>query len=130
MRDGVPEILDIPHVIATRRDGLRHSEQELRALALAAARNEIPDYQLAAWLMAAYLNPLDANETTWLTLGMAASGERLDLTGLPKPWVDKHSTGGVGDKTHDRAPAAPRSLRALDYKDERPRVGNNRRHVG
>ncbi len=49
--------------------------------------------------MAAYLKPLDHDETAWLTLGMADTGLRLDLTGLPKPWVDKHSTGGVGDKT-------------------------------
>lgn len=49
--------------------------------------------------MAAFLNPLSDEETTWLTLAMAHSGERIDLTGLPKPWVDKHSTGGVGDKT-------------------------------
>lgn len=49
--------------------------------------------------MAAYLNPLSDQETGWLTLGMADSGERLDLEGLPRPWIDKHSTGGVGDKT-------------------------------
>lgn len=49
--------------------------------------------------MAAYLHPLGQQETAWLTEAMANSGERIDLTGLPKPWVDKHSTGGVGDKT-------------------------------
>ena len=87
------------HAIVVRRDGGRHSSEELHGLALAAARGEAPDYQLAAWLMAAYLHPLDPDETAALTLGMAASGTRLDLTGLPKPWVDKHSTGGVGDKT-------------------------------
>ncbi|MHB8637311.1 MAG: thymidine phosphorylase [Fimbriimonadaceae bacterium] len=95
MRDG----FDMAHAIEVRRDGGRHTSAELHGLALAAAHGEAPDYQLAAWLMAAYLNPLDMDETAALTLGMAASGKRLDLTGLPKPWVDKHSTGGVGDKT-------------------------------
>src|SRR5579871_5332678 len=87
------------HAIEVRRDGKRHTADELKGLALAAARGDAPDYQLAAWLMAAFLNPLDADETAALTLGMADSGERVNLTGLPKPWVDKHSTGGVGDKT-------------------------------
>ena len=86
-------------IIARRRDGGRHPDVELRELARAAAEGSAPDYQLAAWLMAAYLNPLDEAETTALTLAMADSGERLDLSALPKPWVDKHSTGGVGDKT-------------------------------
>jgi pyrimidine-nucleoside phosphorylase len=91
--------MDFAPIIAARRDGLRHTEPELRFLANGAAHGTIPDYQLASWLMAAYLNPLDDGETAWLTTAMAESGERIDLTGLPKPWVDKHSTGGVGDKT-------------------------------
>lgn len=91
--------MDMQTVIADRRDDRRHSREDLVALAKGAADGSIPDYQLAAWLMAAYLNPLDDEQTAWLTIAMADSGTRLDLTGLPKPWVDKHSTGGVGDKT-------------------------------
>jgi pyrimidine-nucleoside phosphorylase len=91
--------LNFVQIIANKRDGRQNTEDELRFLALGAADGSIPDYQLSAWLMAAYLNPLDADETAWLTRGMADSGTRIDLNGLPKPWVDKHSTGGVGDKT-------------------------------
>jgi pyrimidine-nucleoside phosphorylase len=91
--------MDFQAIIATRRDGKRHTREQLDFLANGAATGTIPDYQLSAWLMAAFLNPLSEEETAWLTLAMADSGERLDLTGLPKPWVDKHSTGGVGDKT-------------------------------
>ncbi len=87
------------HLIAKKRDGQTHTPEELEFIANGAATGHIPDYQLAAWLMAAFLNPLNSKETADLTIAMANSGERLDLTGLPKPWVDKHSTGGVGDKT-------------------------------
>jgi pyrimidine-nucleoside phosphorylase len=86
-------------LIAKKRDKGKHTYEELTALAQGAAKGTLPDYQLSAWLMAAYLNPLDAEETAWLTKAMAESGERIDLSGLAKPWVDKHSTGGVGDKT-------------------------------
>ena len=91
--------MGIRELIAAKRDGKQHTESELRWLAKAAAKEDVPDYQLSAWLMAAYLNGLDLDETTCLTLGMADSGEKLDLSSLPRPWVDKHSTGGVGDKT-------------------------------
>ncbi|MBS1709031.1 MAG: thymidine phosphorylase [Armatimonadetes bacterium] len=91
--------MDAVTVISHRRDGLVQSAAELRAVAEAAAHGTWTDDQLAAWLMAAYLRPLTLDETADLTLAMAASGKRLDLTGLPKPWLDKHSTGGVGDKT-------------------------------
>ncbi len=91
--------MDIQSILAKRRDAGQHTPEELWFLATGAGKGTIPDYQLAAWLMAAYLNPLDVDETAWLTVAMADSGERMDLEGLPKPWVDKHSTGGVGDKT-------------------------------
>lgn len=91
--------MDFGAIIATRRDGKKHRREDLENLAKGAADGSIPDYQLSAWLMAAYLKPLDDDETAWLTQALADSGERLNLDGLPKPWVDKHSTGGVGDKT-------------------------------
>lgn len=91
--------MDFRTIIAKRREGMVHSKEELIFLANGAAKGEIPDYQLSAWLMAAYLKPLTDQETADLTVAMADTGDRLDLTGVPKPWVDKHSTGGVGDKT-------------------------------
>lgn len=86
-------------IIAHRRDRKDHTRAEIRFIAQTAAMELVPDYQLSAWLMAAFLNPLNEVETAWLTEAMADSGERLDLRALPKPWLDKHSTGGVGDKT-------------------------------
>ena len=91
--------MDARELIEGKRDGLAHTTAELQFLAEGAARGTIPDYQLSAWLMAAFLRGLNPEETAGLTLAMAASGETLDLTGLPKHWVDKHSTGGDGDKT-------------------------------
>lgn len=91
--------MNVQSILERRRDGQGNSRDELEFLARGAGNGSIPDYQLSAWLMAAFLKPLSADETAWLTMGMAASGERLDLSGLPHPWLDKHSTGGVGDKT-------------------------------
>lgn len=91
--------MDFRTIIAKRREGMTHTKEELVFLAQGAASGDIPDYQLSAWLMAAYLKPLSNQETADLTIAMADSGDRLDLSGVPKPWIDKHSTGGVGDKT-------------------------------
>jgi pyrimidine-nucleoside phosphorylase len=85
-------------LIERKRDGGRIDAGEWRALANAYARGHVPDYQMAAFLMACYLKGLDWAETSALTDGMIASGERLDLSHLGVPAVDKHSTGGVGDK--------------------------------
>jgi len=91
--------MNILDFLTQRRDNRPHSKVDIDAFIQEATAGNIPDYQVAAWLMAAFLNPLDEAQTADLTLSMAHSGDRLDLTGLPKPWVDKHSTGGVGDKT-------------------------------
>jgi len=84
-------------VIAAKRDGLSLDPGELRAFVLGYARGEIADYQAAAFLMAAFVNGLDAAETLALTRAMVDSGETLPLSGISRPKVDKHSTGGVAD---------------------------------
>jgi pyrimidine-nucleoside phosphorylase len=84
-------------LITAKRDGREHSEAELYAFAAAIAAGEISDYQTSAWLMAAYINGLSAEETTALTLAMRDSGSVLEWEAGP-PTADKHSTGGVGDK--------------------------------
>lgn len=84
-------------LILKKRSALEHSPEELKFIALGAADGSIPDYQLTAWLMAAFLNGLSKKETAAFTRAMALSGEKLDLKGLGAGRVDKHSTGGVGD---------------------------------
>jgi pyrimidine-nucleoside phosphorylase len=86
-------------VIAKKRDGQELNRAELDFFVHGYARGEIPDYQAAAWAMAVYLNGMTRQETIDLTMSMAASGEMLDLHDVAPIVVDKHSTGGVGDKT-------------------------------
>ena len=84
-------------VVAAKRDGRKLDPDELRAFVLAYASGELPDYLAAAFLMAAFINGLDAEETLALTRAMVDSGQTLPLDGITRPTVDKHSTGGVAD---------------------------------
>jgi len=87
-------------LIQRKRDGGELPPDELTELVLGYARGEVPDYQMAAFCMAVFFRGLSERETFTLTEAMVASGETVDLGALiGRKVVDKHSTGGVGDKT-------------------------------
>jgi pyrimidine-nucleoside phosphorylase len=86
-------------VIRRKRDGEELTPEEIRFVVEGAARETIPEEQLSAWLMAVFLRGLSLGELDTLTTSMRYSGEVLDHAGLGRKTVDKHSTGGVGDKT-------------------------------
>src|SRR5579859_4877104 len=92
-------MLRIVDLIEKKREGGAHSRTELEAIVGGYVRGEVPDYQVAAWLMAVCWRGMLPEEVATLTRVMAASGEQLDLSSIGKPVADKHSTGGVGDKT-------------------------------
>jgi pyrimidine-nucleoside phosphorylase len=86
-------------VIRKKRDAAELSRAEIEAFINGYTRGEIPDYQVSAWLMAVLLKGMTRAETAALTDAMLRSGEVLDFSDLPASKIDKHSTGGVGDKT-------------------------------
>ncbi|MCG8349325.1 MAG: thymidine phosphorylase [Chloroflexales bacterium] len=86
-------------IISKKRDGTTLTTEEIDFLIAGYTSAEIPDYQMAAWAMAVVLRGMDRRETTDLALAMARSGAMLDLHDIAPITVDKHSTGGVGDKT-------------------------------
>jgi pyrimidine-nucleoside phosphorylase len=85
-------------IISKKRDGEDLSYDEISLLIDQYTKDKLPDYQMSAFLMAAFLNGLDGDETVALTHAMLHSGKVLDLSDIPGKKVDKHSTGGVGDK--------------------------------
>ena len=85
-------------LIRKKRDGHALSTAEIEWLVEQYTHEQVPDYQMSAWLMAVYWRGMDARETSDLTLAMADSGEELHVRDTISPVVDKHSTGGVGDK--------------------------------
>ena len=86
-------------IIEKKRDNLELSTAEIEFFVTGFTNGEIPDYQASAWAMAVLLNGMTPRESTDLTLAMTESGDTLDLDGVAPVVVDKHSTGGVGDKT-------------------------------
>ena len=86
-------------IIIKKRDGEVLSRDEIDFFIQGYARGDIPDYQASAFAMAVFFKGMSPQETTDLTLAIVASGERIDLNGVVPTAVDKHSTGGVGDKT-------------------------------
>lgn len=90
--------MNIQEIIMKKRDKKELTREEIKYFVTEYVKENITDYQAAALVMAIYLNGMTKEETTNLTLEMASSGEILDLSSLGKTVVDKHSTGGVGDK--------------------------------
>lgn len=90
--------MNILKIIEEKRDKKELTEEEITFFVQGYTKGEIPDYQAAAFVMAIYLNGMTEKETTQLAMAMADSGEKIDLTKLGTHIVDKHSTGGVGDK--------------------------------
>src|SRR5262250_1962533 len=86
-------------LIRRKRDSGELTPEEIEQLISAYTRGEVPDYQMSAWLMAVVLRGMSRAEIAALTEAMLHSGQVLDFSGLPARKVDKHSTGGVGDKT-------------------------------
>lgn len=93
--------VNVPALIERKRDGGSLTEAEIRAIVVGFTRGEIPDYQMAALNMAVFFRGMSFDETMWLTRAMMDSGQQLELSRFReagRPIVDKHSTGGVGDK--------------------------------
>ncbi|MBQ6948348.1 MAG: hypothetical protein IJN41_01555, partial [Firmicutes bacterium] len=86
-------------IIAKKRDGLKLNREEIEFFIEGYTADRIRDYQASALLMVIFFRGLDEEETFWLTDAMRRSGETVDLSMIPGIKVDKHSTGGVGDKT-------------------------------
>src|SRR5215467_3101238 len=92
-------MINAREVIQKKRDGGTLTPQEIAAFVRGYMSSQVADYQVAAWLMAVYLNGMKPDETLALTREMRDSGTVLDLTSIHGKKIDKHSTGGVGDKT-------------------------------
>jgi pyrimidine-nucleoside phosphorylase len=94
----ISRVDSLVEIIARKRDGGELEDKEIERLVNAFTSGELADYQMSAWLMAAYLRGMTTRETVALTRAMLQSGQTVDLSAVAGVKVDKHSTGGVGDK--------------------------------
>src|SRR3972149_7448701 len=85
-------------LILKKRNRQNLSQKEIEFLVSGYSGGEIPDYQMSAFLMSAFLNGMDEKETFYLTKAMLESGQAIDLSFVKEKKIDKHSSGGVGDK--------------------------------
>ncbi len=91
--------MHVQEILEKKRDQIKLTQEEIRYFVDGYTQHKFPDYQASAFLMAVFLNGMDIDETTWLTDAMLHSGIVVDLSEIKGIKVDKHSTGGVGDKT-------------------------------
>ncbi len=124
---GTPTAVD---VIAAKRDRHALTDEQIDWMVAGYTRGDVAEEQMSALLMAIVLNGMTRAEIARWTAAMVASGERLDLSGIGRPTVDKHSTGGVGDKISLPLGAAGRGLRRCGAATVRPWPGPHRRHLG
>jgi pyrimidine-nucleoside phosphorylase len=92
-------MVNVVDIITKKRDGYEMSQAEIEFMVKSISDGSIPDYQISAWAMAVYFQGMSDEETRALSIAMAYSGEVMDLSAIEGIKVDKHSTGGVGDKT-------------------------------